>query len=119
MMTWNPKLGKILKVPLEPENQLDKFSFTFEKCDVVVGHLSKGKAGWFSKKLSFFFLVEAMKTLAKFNLFRKEWTLAIGKDSKYPVKSILQDMQNTLTSEYMFYRHYKNIFILFSPFFGS
>lgn len=45
MMKWNPKLGKILKVPLEPENQLDKFSVTFEKCDVVVGHLSKGKAG--------------------------------------------------------------------------
>ena len=34
MMKWNPALGEFLKAQLEPENK-------FEKCDAVVGHLSK------------------------------------------------------------------------------
>ena len=51
-----------------------------------------------SQKLFHFCFVEAVKTLAKLKLQGKEWTLVTGKDSKYLVNSILQEIQNTLTS---------------------
>ena len=49
-----------------------------------------------SQKLFQFFFVEAMKTLAKLKLLRKERALAMGKDSKYSVNSILVEMKNKL-----------------------
>ena len=42
MMKWNPTLKQSLTAPLEREN------------DVVVGHLSKGKAARFAQQISFF-----------------------------------------------------------------
>ena len=67
---------KFLKARLEPENEFDKFAVAVEKCDVVVGHLSKGKTDQFAKLFHFFF-VEAIKTLAKLRLLEKEGTLAL------------------------------------------
>ena len=49
-----------------------------------------------SQKLFHFLFVEAMKTLAKLKLLEKERALAMGKDSKYSVNSILVEMQNKL-----------------------
>ena len=49
-MKWN----STLKAPLEAENEFEKFAVAVKKCNVVVGHLSKGKAGWFAKTISFF-----------------------------------------------------------------
>ena len=46
-MKWNSALGEFLKAQLEPENK-------FEKCDAVVGHLSKWKTSRFAKTISFF-----------------------------------------------------------------
>ena len=37
-----PTLGEFLKARLELRNEFDKYAVAFEKCDVVVGHLSKG-----------------------------------------------------------------------------
>ena len=54
MMKWKPILGKFVKARLEPENEFDKFEAAVEKCDIVVGHLSKRKAGRFAKTISFF-----------------------------------------------------------------
>ena len=45
VMKWNPILGEFLKGELEPENEFDIFTVAFVKCNVVVGHLSKGKTG--------------------------------------------------------------------------
>ena len=53
-MKWNPTLGEFLKARLEPENEFDKFAVAVEKCDVVVGHLSKGKTGRFAKNYFIF-----------------------------------------------------------------
>ena len=44
-----------IEFPLEPEYEFDKFAIAVEKCNVVAGHLSKGKTGGFAKTISFFF----------------------------------------------------------------
>ena len=71
MMQWKPILGKFVKARLEPENEFDKFEAAVEKCDIVVGHLSKKKLVD-SQKLFHFFFVEAMVTLEKLKLLGKE-----------------------------------------------
>ena len=52
MKKWSPTIGE--KSRLEPENEYDKFVVAVEKCGAVVGHLTKGKTGRFSKNVSFF-----------------------------------------------------------------
>ena len=65
MMKWNPTLGEYLKAWLvEPENEFDKFAVAVEKCNVLIGHLSKGKTSWFAKTI-LFFLRGSNKTLVK------------------------------------------------------
>ena len=54
MIKWNPTLGELLKAQLKPENEFSKFAVAVKKCDVVVGHLSKGKTGRFTNTISFF-----------------------------------------------------------------
>ena len=54
IMKWNPTLGEFLKARVESENEFDKFVVAVEKCDVVVGHLSKRKTGRFAKTVSCF-----------------------------------------------------------------
>ena len=44
-MKWNPPFGEFLKARLESENEFHKFAVAVKKCDIVVGHLSKGKTG--------------------------------------------------------------------------
>ena len=62
IVKWKPELREFFKARLEPEK---------EKCNVVVGHLSKGKIGRFGKTFNFF-AKEAMRTLAKLNVLGKE-----------------------------------------------
>ena len=54
MMKRNPTLGEFLKSRLEPEYEFGKFAIAVKKCDVAVGHSSKGKTGRFAKTISFF-----------------------------------------------------------------
>ena len=68
---WNPTLGEFLKVRLKPENEFSKFAVAVKKCDVVVGHLSKGKTGRFTKTISFSSWKQ-IKSLAKLKLLGKE-----------------------------------------------
>ena len=53
-MNWNPPFGEFLKARLESENEFHKFAVAVKKCDIVVGHLSKGKTGQFAKAIVFF-----------------------------------------------------------------
>ena len=53
-MKWKSALGEFVKAQLERENKFDKFAFAVKKYDVVVGHLSKGKAGQFCKNYFIF-----------------------------------------------------------------
>ena len=48
------KKGGILKTRLEPKNVIDKFAMTVEKEGRIVGHLSKGKYGRFTKMIFHF-----------------------------------------------------------------
>ena len=52
MKKWNQIIGE--KARLEPENEYDKFVVAVEKCGAMVEHLTKGKTGRISKKVSFF-----------------------------------------------------------------
>lgn len=54
IMKWNPPFGEFLKARLESENEFHKFAVAVKKCDIVVGHLSKGKTGQFAKAIVFF-----------------------------------------------------------------
>ena len=67
------------------------FTVAVKKSDAVVGHSLKGKTGWLAKTISFF-LRGTMKSLAKLKLLGKQGALAMGKDSKYLVDSILLGM---------------------------
>ena len=51
---WNPKLGEVLVAERESDNSYDKFAVAVKKNGQVVGHLKKGKSGWFSKSISYF-----------------------------------------------------------------
>ena len=65
MMKWNQKLRELLKAWLvEPENEFGKFAVAVEKCNVLIGHLSKGKTSRFAKTI-LFFLRGNNKTLVK------------------------------------------------------
>ena len=61
-----------IEFPLELEYEFDKFAIPVEKCNVVAGHLSKGKTTGFAKTISFFFFVEQMEILTKMKLLGKE-----------------------------------------------
>ena len=49
-----PNTQGFLKARLEPENKFDKFAVAVEKCNAVVGHISKAKTGKFLKTILFF-----------------------------------------------------------------
>ena len=51
---YHTDMMKFLKARLKPENEFDKFAVAIEKCNFVVGHLSKLKTDWFAKTISFF-----------------------------------------------------------------
>ena len=54
MDKWDQTIGEVLKTRLEPENGYDNFAVTVERCGHVVGDLTKGKSGRFSKITCFF-----------------------------------------------------------------
>ena len=49
MNDWTPILGENLSTRPEPENEIDKYTVTVTKEAWVIGHLKKGKTGWYAK----------------------------------------------------------------------
>ena len=80
-----PTLGKFLKARLELRNEFDKYAVAFEKCDVVVGHLSKGKPARFAKTISYI-LRESNEHSCKVEDFGKRVNLADGDGLQIPCK---------------------------------
>ena len=78
MMKWKPSLGEFAKAWLEPGNEFDKFEAAVKKCGVVVGHLTKRKAGQFAKTISFF-LRGSNSNSWKIEVIRKRVNLGWGK----------------------------------------
>ena len=101
-----PNTRRISQAQLEPENEFDKFAVAIEKCDVVVGHLSKEKTGRFTK--TFIFLCGSYENSCKVEVTGKRVKLHFTGDVKYIDKL-----------KKIFYRHYYKyiFFILFSPIF--
>ena len=85
MVKWNPILGEFIKARLEPENEFNKFAVAFEKCDVVVGHLSKGKTGRIAKTASFF-LRGGNENSCKVGVTGKRVNLGDGEGLQIPCK---------------------------------
>ena len=52
--TWSPTIGEQLVAEHEPNNSHDKFAVAIIKSGKVVGHLKKGKSGWFAESISYF-----------------------------------------------------------------
>ena len=95
---YHTDMMKFLKARLEPENEFDKFAVAVKKCDVVVGHLSKGKTDQFAKTISFF-LRWSKKHSCKVEVTGKRGTLALGIKTPYTLWTLyLLEMQNSLTS---------------------
>ena len=94
MMKWNPTLRAFLQDRLEPANQkFDILAVAVEKCDFVVGHLSKR----FTKTISFF-RHGSNENPCKAEVTVKKVNLGDGEGLQVLVNFILLEMQNTLTS---------------------
>ena len=51
MNDWTPILAKNLLIRPEPENEIDKYDVAVTKDAEVIGHLKKGKTGWYVKTI--------------------------------------------------------------------
>ena len=51
MNDWTPILAENLLIRPEPENEIDKYAVAVTKDTRVIGHLKKGKTGWYAKTI--------------------------------------------------------------------
>ena len=51
MNDWTPLLGENLSTRSEPKNEIDKYAVAVTKDARVIGHLKKGKTGWYAKTI--------------------------------------------------------------------
>ena len=56
MNDWAPILGENLSTYPEPENEIDRYAAAVTKDARMIGHLKKGKTGWYPKTLNNFFV---------------------------------------------------------------
>ena len=56
MNDWAPILGENLSTYPEPENEIDRYAAAVTKDARMIGHLKKGKTGWYPKTVNNFFV---------------------------------------------------------------
>ena len=95
MNDWTPILGENLSTRPEPENEIDKYAVAVTKDARVIGHLKKGKTGWYAKTV-FYFLELIQRTLLVLLSRGKGLTLEMDKACKFPAQFYSREKKNIL-----------------------